>query len=368
MKSVRTALVVGLLCPLLLASCSKPTATAEFAGSKANASAANKPPGPAPEGMVWIPGGLFTMGSNADDAWPNERPAHRVRVNGFWMDATEVTNAEFAKFVDATGYQTMAERKPYWEELKKQLPPDTPKPPDDTLVAASMVFNQPAGPVPLNNFAAWWSWVPGADWRHPEGPDSSIKGRENYPVVHVCYDDALAYCQWAGKRLPTEAEWEFAARGGQDGKPFVWGDEPVSQSKPQANIWQGTFPHKNTKADGFERSAPVKSFAANGYGLYDMAGNVWEWCHDWYRLDTYPERVKAEGGAIIVNPTGPVDSFDPDEPFAQKRVQRGGSFLCHADYCSSYRPSARRATTPDSSMSHLGFRCVKDAGSGSGKP
>jgi sulfatase modifying factor 1 len=320
----------------------------------------SKPPSPPPPGMRWIPGGEFFMGSDATDAWPHEGPPHRVRVHGFWMDETEVTNAQFRAFVEATGYVTTAEKKPNWEEIKKQVPPGTPKPPDDQLVAASMVFSPPAGPVPLDDFTAWWAWVPGADWRHPEGPGSSLEGKDDHPVVQVSWDDAVAYAQWAGKRLPTEADWEFAARGGLPAKHYVWGDEPVSESRPQANIWQGEFPHRNTKADGFAGAAPVKSFPPNGYGLYDMAGNVWEWCSDWYRPDTYELQLAASQGGVIDNPQGPEKSFDPSEPFAPKRVQRGGSFLCHATYCSSYRPSARRSTTPDSSMCHLGFRCVKD--------
>lgn len=310
-------------------------------------------------GMCWIPGGEFMMGSEASDAWPNERPQHRVRVPGFWMDETEVTNAQFREFVDATDYVTTAERKPDWEELKKQVPPGTPKPPDDTLVAASMVFRPTDGPVPLDNFSLWWTWVPGADWRHPGGPGTSIEGKDDYPVVHVSWEDAAAYARWAGKRLPTEAEWEFAARGGLAGKRFIWGDEPISEIKPQCNAWQGDFPYRNTQADGYATTAPVKTYPPNGYGLYEMAGNVWEWCQDWYRPDSYERDVAEAGGQPVNDPQGPNESFDPTEPYAKKRVQRGGSFLCHASYCASYRPSARRSTTPDSSMSHLGFRCVK---------
>jgi formylglycine-generating enzyme len=311
----------------------------------------------APEKMVWIPGGEFTMGSDENE--PAEAPAHRVRVDGFWMDETEVTNAQFTKFVEATGYVTTAERKPDWEEIKKQVPPGTPMPPDEQLVPASMVFTPPQSAVKLENFSAWWSWVPGANWGHPNGPQSDLSGKLNHPVVHVSWDDAVAYCQWAGKRLPTEAEWEFAARGGLEEKPFIWGDEPPSDSHPQANIWQGHFPNLNTRADGYVLTAPVKSYKPNGYGLYDMAGNVWEWCSDWYRLDAYllVEAPLVDG--VLLNPQGPTKSFDPGEPLAPKRVHRGGSFLCSDSYCSSYRPSARRGTTPDSSMSHLGFRCVK---------
>lgn len=311
--------------------------------------------------MVWIEGGSFTMGSTDADTLARavEKPAHPVTVKGFWMDETEVTNAAFAKFVEATGYVTVAERKPDWEELKKQLPPGAQKPADDVLVAASMVFTPPKQAVPLNNIHHWWSWVPGADWRHPEGPKSALKGKERHPVVHVCWDDAVAYAKWAGKRLPTEAEWEYAARGGLDSKPFTWGDAPLSEKKPQANIWQGDFPHQNTKADGYVRTSPVKTFPANGFGLYDMSGNVWEWCSDWWRVDLYRHRVGK--GDPVVNPTGPPRHFDPRNQFEQQRVTRGGSFLCNDCYCSAYRPGGRRGTAHDTGMSHIGFRCVKDA-------
>lgn len=309
-----------------------------------------------PQDMVWIPGGEFTMGWDGPEGRPDERPANRVCVDGFWMDETEVTNAQFRAFVEATGYATTAERVPDWEELKKQLPPETPRPPDDVLVAGSLVFVQPPRPVPLNNAAAWWRWTPGADWRYPEGPGSSIEGRDDHPVVHVSYDDALAFCKWAGKRLPTEAEWEYAARGGLQSARYIWGDEPYEPER--ANIWNGRFPDSNSKNDGFVRTAPVKSYPANGFGLYDMAGNVWEWCIDWYRHDYY--RTLA-GADVAVNPAGPADSFDPQEPTMPKRVQRGGSFLCNDSYCEGYRPSARMKASPDTSLAHSGFRCVLDA-------
>lgn len=318
-------------------------------------SGAASQPADGPAGMVWVPGGEFTMGSDAPDAFGAERPPHRVRVSGFWMDVAEVTNAEFGRFVAATGHVSTAEKKPDWEELKAQLPPGTPKPADETLVAGSIVFAPPIHEVPLDDAERWWSWTPGADWRHPQGPDSTIEGKANYPVVHVSWDDAVAYATWAGKWLPTEAEWEFAARGGLDSKRFIWGDEEYSEARPQCNAWQGVFPSRNTARDGFARSAPVKSFEPNGYGLYDMGGNVWEWCGDWFRVDLHQQRA---GEAVTVDPRGPNQSFDPQQPFMPQRVMKGGSFLCHPSYCSSYRPSARRGNSPDTSTEHLGFRCV----------
>ncbi|MBI1319658.1 MAG: SUMF1/EgtB/PvdO family nonheme iron enzyme [Candidatus Hydrogenedens sp.] len=316
-------------------------------------------PSPAPEGMLWIPAGEYTLGTNADDVWPNERPEYRAKVDGFWMDEHEVTNAEFRKFVEATGYKTTAERPPTMEEIMAQVPPGTPPPPEEALVAASMVFVSPPPGTTQEEWRNWWAWVEGADWQHPEGPESSIEGKDDHPVVHVSFFDAQAYAEWAGKRLPTEAEWEAAARGGLKEKRFPWGDETPKDAEPRANIWQGVFPGMNTETDGYFRTAPVEKFAANGYGLYDMAGNVWEWCSDWYRADTHETLAKAE--TTPENPKGPDKSFDPDEPYAQKHVIKGGSFLCHVSYCESYRSSARRGQTPDTSMSHLGFRCVKDA-------
>ena len=305
--------------------------------------------------MVWIPGGQFVMGTDDPQAYPAERPAHAVRVDGFWMDQTDVTNAQFRKFVQATGYLTTAQRKPSWEELKKQLPPGTPRPPEEKLVAASLVFQSPGHAVPLDDVGQWWSWTPGADWCHPEGPGSGIDGKDDHPVVHVSWDDAVAYCKWAGKRLPTEAEWEFAARGGLAGKRYAWGDADPSDDRPCCNIWQGHFPDANTAADGYVRTSPVKAFKPNGYGLYDMAGNVWQWCGDRFRADTY---LMETSSGTAVNPPGPSTSFDPDQPYTPERVTRGGSYLCNASYCASYRVTARRGTSPDTSMSHIGFRCV----------
>jgi sulfatase modifying factor 1 len=313
-------------------------------------------PGPAPEGMVWIPGGEFTMGTNAKEAWPDEKPPHSVRVDGFWMDTTEVTNAEFGKFVDATQYVTTAEKAPTLEEIMQQVPPGTPPPDPEQLKAGSLVFTPPKGPVSLDDYSQWWTWTLGADWRHPEGPQSNLEGRENHPVVQVSWDDAAAYAKWAGKRLPTEAEWEFAARGGLNNKPYTWGVEPPNEQHIFANIWQGKFPYQNSKADGFVRTAPVKRFAPNGYGLYDMAGNVWEWCSDWYDADLYRQRG---GQGVIENPQGPAKSNVPHQPLSLQRVQRGGSFLCCDEYCTRYRSSARHGGSIDTGMSHVGFRCVK---------
>jgi formylglycine-generating enzyme required for sulfatase activity len=303
-----------------------------------------------PPGMVWIPGGEFLMGTDEKNAWNTEKPAHRVRLDGFWMDTTEVTNAQFRAFVTATNYKTIAERPVDWEELKKQVPPGTPKPADEMLQPGSMVFSPPDHPVSMGDPSQWWQWTIGANWQHPEGPASDLQGRDDHPVVQVSYEDAVAYAKWAGKRLPTEAEWEFAARGGLSQKRFVWGGEDIDDEHPRCNIWQGQFPWKNTLDDKFLRTSPAKTFAPNGYGLYDMAGNVWEWCSDLYRADEYARDVKAANGEAIVNPKGPNDSWDPDDsvPSNPKQVIRGGSFLCHKSYCESYRPApaAVRLLTP----------------------
>jgi formylglycine-generating enzyme len=309
----------------------------------------------APPGMVWIPGGTFLMGTNDKESFPNERPAHFVQVQGFWMEEHDVTNAEFSKFVEATGYVTTAEHKIDWEDLKKELPPGSPKPDDSALAPGALVFTPTSGPVPLNDVSVWWRWVHGASWRHPEGPANSIKGRENHPVVQVSWYDAVAYAQWAGRRLPTEAEWEFAARGGLESKRYVWGDDFKPGGKHMANTWQGLFPVQDSGEDGFVGTSPVGSFPANGYGLYDMAGNVWQWCNDWYRVDTH---IEAASKNVCRDPAGPAESYDPADPYAPKRVVKGGSFLCNPSYCESYRPSARRGTPPDTGSSHTGFRCV----------
>ena len=320
----------------------------------------NPPARQAPAGMVWIPESEFSMGCldpTSDVCGGNEpmfdaRPIHRVHVSGFWMDATAVTNEQFARFVAATHYVTVAEKPP--------RPQDFPGVPTADLVAGSVVFSSPDRPVPLGNPLAWWRYVPGADWRHPEGPGSTLVGREKHPVVHVAYDDAEAYAKWAGKRLPTEAEWELAARGGRAGQRYIWGDELTPGGRWAANIFQGTFPNRNLGSDGFFGAAPVGSFPANSYGLFDMAGNVWQWCTDWYRPDAYARQLAAAQGAILEDPRGPTkaESFDPDEPGQPKRVQRGGSFLCSDQYCTRYLLGTRGKGAPDTGSNHLGFRCV----------
>lgn len=312
-------------------------------------------PDPTHAGMRWIPGGEFWMGTDDPASAENERPAHRVRLAAFWMDEHPVTNAAFRAFVDATGFLTTAERPPDWEEIRKQLPPGTPKPPDEVLVPGSSVFVPAPGAVPLDDLSQWWRWTPGASWRHPEGPGSNLRDRDDHPVVHVSWDDASAYANWIGKRLPTEAEWEYAARGGLERKRFAWGDEFTPGGRHMANTYQGEFPHHENVEDGFRRTSPVKSFPANGYGLFDMAGNVWQWTADWYRPDTF--RARAREG-VCENPRGPTSSFDPLDPQSPRRVIKGGSFLCHVSYCESYRPSARRGTPWDTGSSHVGFRLV----------
>ncbi len=306
--------------------------------------------------MIWVPGGTFTMGTDEEEAYDHERPGHRVSLRGFWISETEVTNAQFKKFVDATGYVTVAERKPDWEQLKSQLPPGTPRPPDEVLVAGSLVFVNPGRPVLTNDYSQWWSFEPGASWQHPEGPSSNLEGRWDHPVVHIAYEDAETYCTWSGQRLPTEAEWEFAARGGKDKLRYSWGSELTLNGAFVANIFQGSFPNNDLMEDGFAGTSPVKSFRANGYGLYDMIGNVWEWTSDLYDVSFY----KTIAESLTVAPVGSGRSFDPNEPYALKRVTKGGSFLCASDYCSNYRPSARQGSAVDSGSSNIGFRTVKD--------
>jgi formylglycine-generating enzyme len=316
------------------------------------------PPGAAPDGMVWIPGGEFSMGARDPfdqqdvvgmQATTDSRPIHRVAVEGFWMDATEVTNEQFARFVKATGYVTLAERVPRQE--------DFPTAPPENLVAGSVVFSPPDHAVPLNDHFQWWSYVKGADWRHPSGPGSSIDGKEKFPVVQIAYEDAEAYAKWAGKRLPTEAEWEFAARGGLAGKLYPWGDEFTKDGKWMANTHQGHFPESDTGADAHVGVSAVARYPANDYGLYDVGGNVWEWTSDWYRPDYYGELASV--GSVARNPAGPSESFDPSEPGQAKKVQRGGSFLCTDQYCSRYMVGTRGKGEVSTGTNHLGFRCVQ---------
>lgn len=318
-----------------------------------------EPPVDAPSGMVWIPGGEFSMGSDdprgslcgGPDPMGDARPIHRVYVDGFWMDKTEVTNGQFAEFVKATGYVTIAEQTPRAE--------DFPTAPPENLVAGSTVFRPTPEAVPLDNHYRWWDYVRGANWRHPAGPRSDLKGKDKLPVVHIAYDDAVAYCNWAKKRLPTEAEWEFAARGGLSGKLYGWGNELQPGDRWMANIFQGEFPVAggDKGKDGFVGIAPVAQFPANGYGLYDMAGNVWEWCSDWYREDYYARL--ASNYDVAKNPQGPESSLDPAEPDQPKRVHRGGSFLCTDAYCTRYMVGSRGKGEVSTGSNHVGFRCVR---------
>lgn len=321
----------------------------------------------APRGMAMIPGGQFLMGSNHKLSQPNERPVHWVRISSFWMDRTHVTNDQFAQFVNATRYVTTAEKKPEWETIRIQLPAGTAMPNSADLIPGAMVFTGTAKPVALDDPWQWWAFIPGANWRHPEGPESSIDGRGDHPVVQVSYEDAVAYANWVGKRLPTEAEWEFAARGGLNQAIYAWGNEAVIGGKLPAKVWrvdERPFPVVDPGVAGGVTTSPVGSFPGNQYGLFDITGNAWQWTSDWYRSDYFQIEASENGGKVIINPQGPSDSFDnssDDAPLnAPKRVIRGGSFLCNEEYCQSYRPSARRGADPYSPMSHIGFRLVKD--------
>jgi sulfatase modifying factor 1 len=317
-----------------------------------------RPPSNPPAGMAWIPGGEFSMGSKdprplpdgGTEAMDDARPIHRVYVDGFWMDKTDVTNAQFARFVKATGYVTVAERRPD--------PKDFPGVPPGKLVPGSLVFTPPANPVSLDGYSQWWSYVAGANWRHPLGPRSTILEKPTDPVVQVAYEDAAAYATWAGKRLPTEAEWEFAARGGLTGKTYAWGDRMHPDGKWMANTHQGHFPDHDSAEDGHAGLAAVSQYPPNGYGLYDITGNVWQWTSDFYRADYYAEL--AATGKVARNPHGPNTSYDPAEPGVTKRVQRGGSFLCTSQYCSRYIVGTRGKGEVSSATNHAGFRCVQD--------
>lgn len=338
--------------------CAETANTAAESAFKPTIENKKKPAGKAPKGMVWIPGGEFSMGSNVEDeslcslkgVTKDAAPIHRVYVDGYYMDETEVTNEEYEKFVKATGYVTVAEQKPTKEEF--------PTAADEDLVAGSVIFSPTPAAVNLNNFLQWWNYIGGTDWKHPLGPESSIKGKEKYPVVHIAYEDAVAYAKWAKKRLPTEAEWEFAARGGKTGEIYAWGNVLKPNGKFQANIYQGHFPIKDgdTGEDGFKGIAPTAQYAPNHYGLYDMAGNVWEWTNDWYS-STYYDTLSKNG--VAKNPQGPDSSNDPSEPDQPKKVHRGGSFLCTDQYCTRYMVGTRGKGEVRSAANHLGFRCVK---------
>jgi sulfatase modifying factor 1 len=321
-------------------------------------------------GMVLIPAGELRKGSEEEYALANEKPVVTVAVDAFWMDETPVTNREFARFVQETGYVTVAERPIDWEEMKRQVPPGTPRPPPEMLTPGSLVFRPTPGPVDLRDLSAWWVWVTGANWRHPEGPGSDLEGRWDHPVVHVSWADAEAFAQWAGKRLPTEVEWERAARGGLVGQRYPWGNEEKPEGKFLANRWTGDFPYRNTAEDGFPGTSPVRYFPANEYGLYDVVGNVWEWCADLYEPDQHVRMLeegaccggrKAEEVQALGRMARTRNPSPPTGPQAEMRVIKGGSFLCHPAYCESYRPAARRGSTADTSTSHTGFRCVLEA-------
>jgi sulfatase modifying factor 1 len=314
--------------------------------------------GPNYKGMVFVSAGEFQMGGKSAQAYEDELPRHKVFVDAFYMDEHEVTNTNFKKFVDATGYQTVAERPIDWEELKLQVPPNTPKPADSLLQPGALVFIQTEVEVDLNYYMQWWKWKIGANWRHPEGPNTAIDSKMNHPVVHIAYEDAIAYSKWADKRLPTEAEWEWAASGGKDSNKYPWGNKPINESYDKANFWQGIFPYINSEKDGFLGTAPVKSFPPNAFGIYDMAGNVWELCSDKYSADAYSQAKK---NGLVKNPAGPLESFNPLEPYQlESYVVKGGSFLCNDDYCSGYRVARRMGIDPYSGAMHTGFRCVKD--------
>ncbi|MBR9913384.1 MAG: formylglycine-generating enzyme family protein [Algicola sp.] len=310
-----------------------------------------------PKDMVWVEGKTFMQGAKANDSFAmrREKPSHQVTVDGFFMDITEVTNKEFKAFVTATNYITVAERPIDWEQMKKELPEGTPKPHDSVLQPGSLIFNKQVNAVAnMSNYSQWWTWKIGANWRHPEGPNSSINGKDDYPVVHVALEDTQAYCKWANRRLPTEAEWEAAAQGTSTDAIFTWGND-TSLLTEKANTWQGTFPIKNESVDGFAHIAPVKSYAPNSIGIYDMLGNVWEMTSDWFNVNYYSS---LDPSSVLINPTGASEPYSPDNPYQKEIVMKGGSFLCHASYCASFRISARMGMSLDSGSDHTGFRTV----------
>ncbi len=342
-----------LLCFCLLLSCKQADHSNEGKGNHQD----NQLTSNAPEGMVWVPEKTFLQGAKKGDkyAMPREKPGHTVKVDGFYIDTHEVTNKQFKAFVDDTGYKTVAERPILWEEIKKQVPPGTPKPHDSLLQPGSLIFNKAVqGKVSMNNYAQWWTWKIGANWRHPQGPESSIEGKDDYPVVHVTYEDAVAYCEWANRRLPTEAEWEAAAQGENSDAIFTWGND-ADVLFEKANTWQGQFPVLNEARDGYEFISPIKSFEPNSYGIYDMLGNVWEITNDLFDVEYYK---KIKNDVVLENPKGSDISYNPNNPLQKEHVIKGGSFLCHASYCASYRISAKMGQTFDSSSDHTGFRTV----------
>jgi len=354
---LRIAIIICLI-PLFFTSCAN-REEEKKGNSKAQSKTQYDPKLPhVYQGKKLIPGGTFSMGAQRESEYRREYPPHDVYVDAIYIDSTEVTNAQFLEFTEQTGYITTAEKDVDWDELQNQLPPNTPKPADEMLMAGSLIFNPPDGEVDLRNHFQWWAWKTGASWKNITGKDGADSIKMNHPVVQVSFYDAEAYCKWKGGRLPTEAEWERAARGGLEGKRFVWGDEDPADDPTRANIWQGKFPAQNLGLDGYLNTAPVASFSKNGYGLYDMSGNVWEWCSDLFN-EAYYESL--EGLKICRNPRGPDKSFDSRDPFAIKRVIKGGSYLCHDSYCENYRPSAREGSSEDTGMPHVGFRCVLDA-------
>jgi len=366
MKDIKTSACMVLATTVLVLSCKerasdkiKTSTTSKEVQQEAHQLLVAQPDSIAtPEGMVWVSGIEFTQGARPGDSFalPREKPAHPVAVDGFFIDITEVTNAQFKAFVEATGYVTLAERPVDWEELKKNVPPGTPKPADSVLQPGSLIFDRSVqGVRDLNDYTQWWEWKIGANWKHPQGPGSSIEGKDDYPVVHISYEDALAYCKWAKRRLPTETEWEAAAHGQMPGGIYTWGDDD-SALPTKANTWQGTFPTKNTNEDGFAYVAPVASFDPNSIGIYDLTGNVWELTQDWFSTRYYEELA----GSTTVNPQGPAASYNPENPYQAEKVIKGGSFLCDDSYCASYRISARMGQAPDSATDHSGFRTVAD--------
>ena len=355
--SAATFLVAGLLLLIAALRVASPDSSQRQSADQASASGeTGRTPEKGPEGMVWIPAGSFVMGTE-QTMFPDEFPPHRIRLDGFWMDRTEVTNRQFAEFVEATGYVTLAEKPPEIRSVKPGSAADSLAilPEFDTPGSiCSLPLESRAQIDPRKGAYSWWQYVAGADWKHPEGPESSLEGRMDHPVVHVSWLDAAAYCEWAGKELPTEAQWEYAARGGESGRSYPWGDQLTPRGEWRGNIWQGEFPVQDTGEDGFSGTAPVGSFPANKWGLVDLSGNVWEWCHDYYQPDYYSY-------SPAVNPRGPESSHDPQEPGIIKRVQRGGSFMCSDQYCVGYRVSARMKGEEDSGAFHTGFRCVKNS-------